>query len=180
MTARQLPKDIISGILFVLLGGGALWATSELGGGASIAEDPALLPRVVGVGLIVSGVVLVGLCLVRRRLGVTGADDAESIPVDLPVPEWDDRAEDDDSAPGEWRVVIGLAAAVILYVAGAFELGFITSTAAFVVAAGLILGRRRDARSLIVLVVFAVVVAIVAFSGFFELLNVRMPITPLR
>ena len=61
----------------------------------------------------------------------------------------------------------------------AFQLGFVISTVVFVVAAALLLGRRRDVRSLVGLVVFAALLATAAYVAFFVLLNVRVPITPL-
>jgi hypothetical protein len=113
-------------------------------------------------------------------LGAATVDDAEGLPIDLPVEVPEElRQEEEPTGRTEWLQVAGLAAAVVAYAVAAFRLGFITSTAVFVLGAGLLLGRRRDPRALAVLAVFAVVVGIAYHVGFFELLNVRHPGTPL-
>ncbi|MFK5581824.1 tripartite tricarboxylate transporter TctB family protein [Serinicoccus sp. LYQ131] len=180
MTGFAASKDLLSGVLTVALGAAVMWAVSEFPVGAPVASDPALLPRILGIALIGCGALLVVVHLVRRHLGIAAADDADSIPLDLPEEaERAREAEQADAPPVEWRVVGGLSAAVAVYAVAAFQLGFIVSTFAFVAVASLVLGRDRSRRSLVTLAVFAAVVTAVAHLGFFELLSVRPPDTPL-
>lgn len=183
MTGLAASKDLLSGALTVALGVAVMWAVSEFPVGAPVASDPALLPRILGIALIGCGALLVVVHLVRRHLGIATADDADSVPLDLPEEAEQareaERAAQADAPPVEWRVVVGLSAAVAVYAVAAFQLGFIVSTFTFVAVGSLVLGRDRSRRSLLTLAVFAAVVAAVAHLGFFELLSVRAPDTPL-
>lgn len=167
------------------LGAAVLWAVSEFPYGAPVASDPALLPRILGIGLVASGALLLVMHLVRRHFGIASSrvDDADSLPVDLPAEAERvleaERAAEAEAPPVEWTVVAALSAAVTVYAVAAFQLGFIVSTFVFVTLASLILGRDRTSRSLITLAVFAAAVTAVAYLGFFELLSVRAPNTPL-
>jgi len=172
-------KNLTAGVLLALLGLAALWATADLATGRPAAADPALLPRVVGIGLVGVGLGIVATDLLRRRLGRQVAEDAEGIPIDLPVGIPEELRSDEDAESADWRQLAAVAAAIVGYALVAFRLGFLTSTVAFVVGAALLLGRSRAPRSLIVLVIFAVVVASAYYVGFFVLLNVRDPGTPL-
>ncbi|WP_202879585.1 tripartite tricarboxylate transporter TctB family protein [Serinicoccus kebangsaanensis] len=175
--------DLVSGAATVALGAAVLWAVSDFPVSAPVASDPALLPRLLGAGLIGCGALLVVVHLVRRRLGLVTADDVDSVPLDLPE-EAEQAREAGRTAQAQapavdWGVVGGLSVAVTVYAVAAFQLGFIVSTFAFVSAASLILGRDRSRRSLLTLGIFAAAVATVAHLGFFELLSVRAPDTPL-
>ncbi|WP_298748250.1 tripartite tricarboxylate transporter TctB family protein [uncultured Serinicoccus sp.] len=183
MTTLAPSKDLLSGALTVALGAAVMWAVSEFPIGAPVGSDPALLPRLLGIGLISCGLLLVVVTLVRRHLGITQADDADSVPLDLPEEarraREADRAAQADAPPVEWGVVGGLCLAVVAYAVAAFQLGFVVSTFVFVALASLVLGRDRSRRSLLTLAAFAAAVTAVAYLGFFELLSVRAPDTPL-
>jgi hypothetical protein len=178
MTTHQELRNAVAGVCAVLLGAAALVATSGLPTGRPAAADPGLLPRVVGVGLVCVGVLLVALAALRWRRSEGAPQVDEGLPVDLPV-----------DVPGELLVgpaeeadltqVAGFALVTLLYAVGAFRLGFTTSTALYIIAGALVLGRGRHARSLVVLVVFALAVALAYDVLFFTLLNVREPDTPL-
>lgn len=179
MTAMLRSRDSVTGLLLVALGAGVLWATADFAISAPVSEDAALLPRVVAVGLVVCGVILVLLGLADRRLRVTSGAGAASASSGLPVEEHDEVTQESDMVKPGWQVAIAFGAAMVVYSYSAFELGFIVSTIAFIIAVGFILGRNRDIRSIVTLIIYAVGIAGAAFIGFFELLNVRLPITPL-
>lgn len=169
-------KDSVTGLLLVALGVGVLWATADFPTGVPVAQDAALLPRVVAIGIVICGVILVALSRAGRRVRVASGADAASEP---PVKDDEEVIEQENVVTPGWQVTIVLGVATVTYAYSAFELGFIVSTVAFVIAAGFILGRDRSTRSVLVLIIYAVGIAAAAFIGFFELLNVRMPVTPL-
>lgn len=182
MRSVAAVKNLASGLALALLGAATLWATAGLATDASAAADPALLPRAVAVGLILVGLgIAVGDAL-RRRRGLVIEEDAEGIPLDLPVDVPDEllqQQEDETAGPTDWRQVAILVAAIVVYALVAFRLGFVTSTVTFIVGMSLLLGRARYPRALIGLAIFAVAVSAGFYFAFFELLNVRQPITPL-
>lgn len=179
MTARPELRNVVSGLCVALLGAAALVAAGSLPTGRPAAADPGLLPRVVGIGLVGVGIALVLVAALRWWRGVETRDDAEGLPVDLPVDVPDELLEPETGGRPDWGQVGGFALLALLYPVGAFRLGFVTSTVLFIVGGALVLGRRRNARSLIVLAIFAVAVAAAYDFGFFTLLNVREPDTPL-
>lgn len=178
-TLAPRVRDSVAGVAIALTGVLALWATSEFQRGLPPAGDPALLPRALGVGLIVVGIAITATGLLRRP-NAAGADDAEGVPLDIEVPE--ELAEDaDDETEGapEWWVVGGLVTSCLAYSWAAFRLGFITSTFTFLMVTSILLGRPRSARGWIILTVFSVAITVVAHITFFVLLNTRPPLTPL-
>lgn len=179
MTRLSDLKNLTTGVLLALLGLAALWATSDLATGRPAAADPALLPRLVGIGLVGVGMGVVVTEMLRHRRGGQVEEDVEGIPIDLPVDIPDELRDDESAGPADWRQLAAVAAAIVGYALVAFRLGFLTSTVAFIIGAALLLGRSRHPRSLLVLVIFAVVVASAYHVGFFVLLNVRDPGTPL-
>lgn len=180
MTRNPAAKNVFTGVLLALVGAGTLWATAGFPRGVAAAADAALLPRTLAVLLILIGLAVTAGALLAIRSGTVAADDAEGIPIDMPVDIPDELLHHEDTdGPPEVKIIAALAALILVYAWAAFNVGFIVSTAVVVIAAALLLGRSRHARSLLVLVVFAVVVAVAVWTGFFELLNVRPPRTPL-
>lgn len=174
-----MVKNVVTGVLLGLIGAGTLWATAGFPRGLAAAADPALLPRSLAVMLMVIGVLLVASTLLLNRSGAATGDDADGIPMELPVDVPDELLHDEDEGPPETRIVAVLGALLFLYAWAAFNIGFIVSTSGLIIAAALLLGRSRHVRALLSLVIFAVVAAGVVYIGFFELLNVRPPTTPL-
>lgn len=170
MTATR--PALLSGAGLALLGAVVLWLLRELPLGVGASSDPALLPRVTGVGLLVVGLGIVGLDLVQQRSGAKVVEHTDAVPE-----EYRPDAEADTAR--EPRTVLLLGVLLTVYSQTAFRLGFLVSTVAFLVAGTLVLGRGRDARSLTVTVAVAVAVALVAWYGFFTLLGVRRPSTVL-
>lgn len=163
MTASVLTRRLSTGVVLALLGLAVLWFTRDFPWGVPAAADPALLPRVVGIGLLLVGLGVAATDLVRTR-----ASEPSSVAT--------------RTAPGQEsdpRHAALLAAAAVVYSLAAFRLGFVTSTVLFVAAVGLLLGHGRDRRSLVVLALVAAVLAYAASIGFFTLLDVRPPSTPL-
>ncbi len=184
MTWLGSMRNLVSGLLLALLGAAVFWATAGFATGVAAAADPALLPRVVGAGLILVGLAVAAGDVVRRVRGVQVEEDAEGVPLDLPVEMSEEmRAEqelDEQTAgPPDWRQVASLIGAIVVYCLGAFRIGFLTFTTVFIVGVSLLLGRGRGWRSIALLVLFAVCVAGGFHIAFFELLSVRQPITPL-
>lgn len=177
MTTHPELRNVITGLCIALLGAAALLAIGDLPTDRPAAADPGLLPRVVGIGLVGVGLALVGLAALRWRRGVEVRDDAEALPMDLPVDVPPELLEVEQGGRPDSAQVGGFAVLAVLYPLIAFRLGFITSTALFIIAAGLVLGRARHSRSLVVLVIFAVAVAVAYDFAFFTLLNVREPDT---
>jgi hypothetical protein len=176
-------KDLATGLGLVLLGAGTLWATADLATDAPAAADPSLLPRVVAVGLIGVGLAIAVAHIASRRRGLVTDEDAEGLPIDLPVDIPDElireREEATTAGPTDWRQMLILGAAIVVYSFAAFRLGFVTSTVIFIAGIGLLLGRSRDVRSLVGLGVFSLAVSVGCYVAFFVLLDVRVPITPL-
>ena len=180
MTQLPAVKNVVTGVLLALVGVGTLWATAGFPRGLAAAADAALLPRTLAIVLIVIGVLVAGSAVRAIRSGAVTADDAEGIPIDMPVDVPDELLQHEDTdGPPETRVVAVLGALLVGYAWAAFNVGFVVSTVALVVVAALLLGRARHTRALVGLVVFAVALTAAVYLGFFELLSVRPPLTPL-
>lgn len=180
MTHTTGAKNVIAGVLIALAGAGTLWATAEFPRGLPAAGDPALLPRTLAVGLLIVGAVVLVEGVAAMRTGRAGADDGEGIPIDLPVDIPDELLQNEDlEGPPELRVVGLLTVLLAVYGWAAFHVGYVVSTAVVIITGALLLGRQRAPRSVITLVIFAVVMAGAVYYGFFELLSVRPPRTPL-
>lgn len=195
MTSVLRSKESLTALLLVGLGLGTLWATADFPVGEPVAGDAALLPRLAAIGLLVCGIIIAVQALAASRSPASAATTtAEAVPsdpqpdvlaegtVDTQATEATDGTEmtekAGDGSSGR-RVALMFAAALGVYSYSAFRIGFIVSTIAFIIAVGFILGRDRTPRAIIALSVYAVLVAGAAFLGFFELLNVRLPMTPL-
>lgn len=164
MTGSMALRRLSTGLCLVILGAFVLWFTRDFEWGAPAAANPALLPRVVAIGLSLSGLGLVAVELVR----VLGSNRSHH------------RGPDMETTPEtDGRHTSLLAAAAVVYSFAAFRLGFVTSTVVFVGLVGLLLGHGRDRASLVVLGLVAVGLAYAASIGFFTLLDVRAPSTPL-
>lgn len=178
MTGLASVKNLAAGLLLALLGVGTVWATADFATGAAPSADPALLPRAVAAGLVVVGLGIAVGDVIRLQRGTVAEEDAEGIPIDLPVDVPEELLHDEETAgPTDWRQVLTLAAAVVAYSVAAFQLGFVTSTLVFIVGAALLLGRSHRPLSLVGLAIFALAIALGAYVGFFVLLNVRAPMT---
>lgn len=180
MTSAPTMKNLVAGVLLALLGAGTLWATAGFPRGVAAAADAALLPRTLGVGLIVIGVLVLLMALRSLRTGAASADDAEGLPIDMPVDIPDELLQHEDTdGPPEKRLVALLSLTLVAYAWAAFRIGFVVSTFAVIVVSALLLGRSRHTRAIVGLVAFAIAVAAGVYVGFFELLSVRPPRTPL-
>lgn len=185
---KTMPKDVLTGALLAALGAVTLALSEQLPDAASAAQDPGLLPSLVATALLICGLgtVAVGLLKRRRAAGTGGAaaaaDDADGIPMALPVdlsPELEREIAAQHAEVPAWGITGALFAAVAVYGIAAFQVGYVTTTLAFLVVVPLLLGWRREPRRLIGLAVFAVVLTAVMCGLLFELLNVPLPRTPL-
>lgn len=178
MTAVLRPS-LLAAVGLALLGVVCLWLTSDFPWGVPASSDPALLPRVAAIGLIGVGLVVAAFDVVgqRRRSAGSSGDATGSVVPDEMVPE-ELRSEHEDAGTAP-RTTALLVLLVVLWSQAAFRLGFLVSTAAFLFLGSLLLGRERGPRSLAVAAVFAVAVAAATSYGFFDLLGVRRPSTPL-
>lgn len=170
-------RNVATGVALALLGGGTLWAVAGMPFDRSPALDPALFPRVIGIGLIVIGLVLAITTVVGIRLGTAVEEDAEGVPIDVEIPQELLAEHGDDQS--DWRLALGLGTVIAVYCATAFSIGFLTMTALFVIAVALLLGHARTLRGMITLGIFTVTVTAAYYFGFFYLLSVRLPRTPL-
>ncbi|WP_046469646.1 tripartite tricarboxylate transporter TctB family protein [Allosalinactinospora lopnorensis] len=128
------------------------------------ARDPAVLPLVVACllwlcALSIGARLLVGA--VRARGGTGGAGSAET-----PRRDWSSIA-----------AVALVATGVVVYIWGAFEVGYLTATSLFLAVMGIALGGRPTFGRAAPAVLAAVACAVAIWFGFVHLLGVRLPIT---
>ncbi|TQM15068.1 tripartite tricarboxylate transporter TctB family protein [Pseudonocardia kunmingensis] len=167
-----MDKDIVSGACVTVLGAAALAASAGFPTAPSAAADPALLPRAVSAGLVVTGVCMVALGLRGRR--AAPALGSAHVPEDMQE-ELAARAE----LPPAPRLALAVFAVLAGYATAAFQLGYLSTTVVFLVALPVLLGWGTDRRRTAVLAVFAVGLTAAMYIGFFLLLGVPLPRTPL-
>lgn len=168
-------RNVATGVALALLGGGTLGVVSSFPWDIPPATDPALFPRIVAVGLIVVGLVIVATALVNLRTGKVTDDDADGMPVDVEVS--DEVARDAPEEGSDWRSTLVLAIVIGIYCLTAFWIGFVVMTVVFLATVALLLGHSRQRRGLVTLAIFTVVTTALFYFGFFTLLGVRMPST---
>jgi hypothetical protein len=168
-------RNVATGVALALLGGGTLWAVAAMPWDRPPAIDPALFPRAIGFGLVLIGLVVAALGAYALRSGATTAEDAEGVPIDVEIPE--ELLAEHGEEQTDWKLALGLSAAIAIYCLTAFQVGFLTMTALFVIAVALLLGHRRTPRGYISLVIFSFIVTAAFYFGFFYLLGVRLPRT---
>jgi putative tricarboxylic transport membrane protein len=151
--SRGLLEARLASLVVIGLGVIALLGATQVGPGAGyVAVGPAVMPTIIGFGLVVLGGILLVRTTVRpdldlaRRVGV-------------------------EAAASEWRTPGLILGALVAYAAALGPIGYIPATTAFLPTAAAILGSRRPVRDLLV----AVVLSVVVFIGFTEFLGVRLP-----
>jgi putative tricarboxylic transport membrane protein len=130
---------------------------------------PRLFPTIMGGAMLLSAVLL--FILPPRQSPAITAEQAVAEHTDAAVVEGVGEAEEEQL---EWRRALILMALTFVYVLLFSLLGFILSTAPFIVAAARILGSRHIVRDVIV----GVAVAVGIYFLFTELLRVRLPPMP--
>lgn len=151
--SRGLLEARLAALAVIGLGAVAIVGATQVRPGAGyVAVGPAIMPAVVGIGLVLLG----SLLLVRATL----RPDADHV-----------RHVAAEAAASDWRTPGLTIAALIGYAVCLGPLGYVLATAAFLPVAAAILGSRRPVRDLGV----AVALSIVVYVGFTELLGVRLP-----
>jgi putative tricarboxylic transport membrane protein len=140
-------------VALIALGGLVLVESTRIGGGTGFTPvGPAVMPLVVGGGLLVLGVLLLARTTIWPDVDLRERVEAEDRFTDWPTT----------------GLLVGLlvAYAIVLNV-----LGYIVATAAFVPAGARILGSRDVRRD----VILGVALALVVYIGFTRFLGVRLP-----
>ncbi len=131
---------------------------------------PRLFPTIMGGAMLLSAVLL--FVLPPRQLPAITAEQAVAEHTDAAVVEGVGEAEEDEKL--EWRRALSLMALTLAYVLLFSLLGFILSTAPFIVGAARILGSRHIVRDVVV----GVAVAVGIYFLFTALLHVALPPMP--
>jgi putative tricarboxylic transport membrane protein len=150
--------DAIAGAAIALFACWFLWQATALREGPGYAAvGPRVFPVIVGTGFLVSGLALLlsGLGGARR-------------------PETDAAAEGE--APTDWSTLLAMAGLLALYVVLFRPLGFILTSAAFLLAGAWVLGSRAWARDLAA----GAMVSIATYMVFARLLGLELPAGPLE
>lgn len=151
--SRGLLEARLAALAVIGLGIVALVGASQVRPGAGyVAVGPAVMPAIVGLGLVALGSLLLVRATVRPDLDLARRVAAEA-------------------AASDWRTPALTLGALVAYAAALGPVGYILATTAFLPIAAAILGSRRPVRDLIV----AVVLSVVVFIGFTEFLGVRLP-----
>jgi putative tricarboxylic transport membrane protein len=152
----------VAGAAIALLGGWFLWQAVSLREGPGYAAvGPRVFPVIVGLGFLVSGLPL--LLSRRSRALRAGAPSDESANADL-------------APPTDWPTLVSMAVLLALYIALFLHLGFIISSAGFLLAGAWILGSRSWLRD----VVAGLLLSVVTYVVFTKLLGLELPAGPLE
>ncbi|WP_166828553.1 tripartite tricarboxylate transporter TctB family protein [Brevibacterium limosum] len=174
MTAHR--TDLITGVAIAVIGAVYYIATFSIQETANIVT-PRTFPAIVGIALIVLGLFLAGQAVFRHRkatLAEAGSGSSGSI-------ESTDAAPGEEGAGGvvleappepQVRKVVLQFALFFVYLAILIPVGFLLSTAAFLMGLTSIYAREKWIRNLIFSVVFAVVV----YAAFVYGLAVYLPV----
>ena len=147
------------GLAVCLLGAVTLYDAARVGSGVGYSPvGPAVMPVIVGAGLVVLGLLLLARTWIR--------EDADLL----------ERAAEAERTT-DWRTTLQLAGLLVLYAValGPLALGYVIPTAALVPAGAWTLGSRRVVRDVVV----GVALALVVYIGFTQFLGVRLPAGPL-
>jgi putative tricarboxylic transport membrane protein len=131
---------------------------------------PRLFPTIMGGAMLLSAVLL--FVLPPRQAPAITTEQVVAEHTDAAVVEGVGEAEEEEQL--EWRRVLSLMALTFVYVLLFSMLGFILSTAPFIVGAARILGSRHIVRDIIV----GVAVAVGIYLLFTRLLHVGLPSMP--
>jgi putative tricarboxylic transport membrane protein len=152
-TSRGLLEARLAAGAITGLGLLAIVGATQVGSGAGyVAVSPAVMPAVVGGGLVALGTVLLLRATVRPDLDLARHITAEA-------------------AVTDWRTTSLTLAALVGYAFTLGVLGYVLATTWFIPVVGRILGSRRPVRDLVV----GVVLGIVVYIGFTQFLGVRLP-----
>lgn len=151
--SRGLLETRLAAGAVILLGVLALVGATQVGSGAGyVAVSPAVMPAVIGIGLISLGSALLVRATIRPDLDLARHVTAEA-------------------AATDWRT-IGLTLAVLAgYALALGPLGYVLATSLFIPVVARILGSRSPLRDVVV----AVLIATVVYVGFTQYLGVRLP-----
>ena len=151
--SRGLLEARLAALAIICLGVVALVGAGQVRTGAGyVAVGPAVMPAVVGIGLVVLGSLLLLRATVRPDLDLA-------------------RHVVSEIAASEWRTPSLVLAALVAYAVALGPAGYVIATTVFLPVAAAILGSRRPVRDVAV----AVVLSVVVFIGFTEFLGVRLP-----
>jgi putative tricarboxylic transport membrane protein len=141
------------GLAVCLLGAVTLYDATRVGSGVGYSPvGPAVMPLIVGVGLVVVGLILLARTWIR------------------PDTDLLERAEEAERTT-DWVTTLRLGGLLLVYALVLAPLGYVLATAALVPAGAWTLGSRRVIRDVIV----GVALAIVVYLGFTQFLGVRLP-----
>jgi len=152
----------VAGAAIALLGGWFLWQAVSLREGPGYAAvGPRVFPIIVGLGFLVSGLPL----LLSRRSRVLRA-----------AAPADESANSDLAPPADWPTLASMAVLLAIYITVFLHLGFIISSAAFLVAGAWVLGSRSWPRD----VAAGLLLSLVTYVVFTRLLGLDLPSGPLE
>lgn len=151
--SRGLLETRLAAGAVILLGVLALVGATQVGSGAGyVAVAPAVMPAVVGIGLIGLGAALLVRATIRPDLDLARHVTAEA-------------------AATDWRTIGLTLAGLVGYALALGPLGYVLATSLFIPLVARILGSRSPLRDVVV----AVVLAIVVYVAFTQYLGVRLP-----
>lgn len=151
--SRGLLEVRLAGVAVIGLGALAIGGATQVGAGAGyVAVGPAVMPAVVGVGLVVLGILLLLRATVRPDLDLA-------------------RHVTTEAAETDWTTIGLTLASLVGYALVLGPLGYVLATSAFIPIVARILGSRRPGRDIVV----GVALGIVVYVAFTQYLGVRLP-----
>lgn len=151
--SRGLLEVRLAGVAVIGLGALAIGGATQVGAGAGyVAVGPAVMPAVVGVGLVVLGILLLVRATVRPDLDLARHVTAEA-------------------AETDWRTIGLTVTSLVAYALTLGSLGYVLATSGFIPIVARILGSRRPGRDIVV----GIALGIVVYIAFTQYLGVRLP-----
>jgi putative tricarboxylic transport membrane protein len=151
--SRGLREARLAAAAVIVLGLLALVGATQVGPGAGyVPVRPAVMPAVVGAGLVTLGLLLLLRATIRPDLDLA-------------------RHVANEAAGTDWRTTSLTLVALVVYALALGPLGYVLATAGFIPIVGWILGSRSHVRDVVV----AVVLGIVVYLAFTQFLGVRLP-----
>lgn len=151
--SRGLIEVRLAAVAVIGLGALAIVGATQVGAGAGyVAVGPAVMPAVVGVGLVVLGMLLLLRGTIRSDLDLARHVTAEASETD-------------------WRTIGLTLASLIAYALTLGTLGYVLATSGFIPIVAWIFGSRRPGRD----IVLGVALGIVVYIAFTQYLGVRLP-----
>ena len=152
----RVAEGVAAGAI-VLFGAWVLWQAMQLREGPGYAAvGPRTFPLIVGVGLLVSGLALLWGSVHGRPVEPGAGSEA--------------------AAPTDWRTLLTMAALLLGYVFLFQPLGFVLTSALFLIGGAWALGSRAPIRD----VVCGVALSLATFFVFTRLLGLELPAGPLE